>query len=729
MNFLIALVTTYFCTLTSLILIILPGLLLYSIFQVANSRIKPFARVTTSFVIGFSILVTIFFLAGRFGRQANTILLSFLVLSLISIVVFLSNGTWRIFLIEIKTLAFASLIGLWQFIPGVISTSSAGMKMNMVAIHNNDIAFYAGVASEFLKTGFNSDNHLASTDLNTSLGNGGYHSPFALMSFMASIFHLSVWQITTPAIGLVIAMSSLGLARLIGTFFQELSPMNCILIATGIMMTSFMSYIQINYFLGQVFALLVCTILIASVMDFTGNHMKTKIQYIEIFFLVILSIYTYPPLLLPFDLAILLFFALQLFRYRNFTSYREAYKYLAAFSLGLLFSSPNLISAYRQAKLISKADAGWPLPILDPLNMTIFPSRIGIATPTYLVVALWIIVLGGILYSVNNEKLTAKERENAFIFAILVPIMVVLIILFRKQGFHSYQSWKLISYIFPVSMAAALPLLVLRSKHGEKVILIFAGITSTTAMTLWGGTLPHFVNNDLVEVGQMQKVQSLKSLNISVDPFFETMAAAQIISRPRIFTNSISYYPLALDPDACTLVHFGDKNFPYVERLNATYGLASTMENKCSARPPGIKLGETLVFNSQGITPNGAGWSTPEEWGTWTNGKSALLNLTLESAPKSSLALTLNSYAFLDPNLQTQDVTILANKVVIGRIHFTNSSNSGIRQFKIPLAVILTNKESLSIEFVVAKPIAPSSLGSSGDIRELGMGLISIKLK
>jgi hypothetical protein len=722
------LLTTYICTLATLILICAPGLIMYNLFENSQMQPKPLTRITTSFVVGFSILVTIFFVAGKFENFVRPILLSFLILSLLSLAVLALNGSLRSLLLEIKTLALASLVGVWQFLPGLNLSNSAGTGMNMVTLNNNDIAFYASAATEFLESGFSPSGHMASASPNFQIAEYGYHSPFALISFIATTFQLSPWQVTTPAIGAVIGMSFLGLSRLSRSFFEELSANKSMAIGAAITMTSFMTYIQSNYFFGQIFALVVCSIFLSSVIDFTKQKQKTSTQYLEACFLIIISIYTYPHFLIAFDVAIFLLFGFLWLRNRNITNSAEALKFAAAIGLGILLSFPNLFSALKTAILISDTEAGWPLPFLNPLNMTIWPSRIGIVTSGYILTLSWITLLSAVLFALTAGKSRSKVNEPAFIFAFLVPVSVAVIIILRNQGFEAYQSWKLTSFTFPIAMAAILPLIISKIKFGEKALWIFLGVTSGTAMTLWGGSPGQLVSKDLVEVSKMERIQSLKSLNISLNPFFETMAAAQIIRGPKVYTNSASYFPAVVDLDSCTLVHVNDTKFSYVEPLNATYGLASSNKGSCSARPPGINLGEIVLFNSNNMTPNGEGWSSPEEWGTWTIGKIATLELFLNLETKRTLKMHLTSNAFLAPKNLSQDVTILVNNTEIGKINFTLASNNKTRIFEISSNLLNNIQEPINIKFLIKNPTSPSSLGSGGDPRELGMGLISIKL-
>jgi hypothetical protein len=166
-----------------------------------------------------------------------------------------------------------------------------------------------------------------------------------------------------------------------------------------------------------------------------------------------------------------------------------------------------------------------------------------------------------------------------------------------------------------------------------------------------------------------------------------------------------------------------------VEALNSTYGLASSEKERCSTKPKEMNLGETVLFNSNHTHPLGTGWGAPEEWGTWTVGKTATLNLPINLSGKQSVKMYLTANSFLGANHQTQSVDVLFNKNWIGKIQFTSTSNAKTRIFEIPIKLLKKSGETINLEFIVENPVSPSSLGISDDPRELGMGLISIKLE
>src|SRR4029077_3202217 len=55
------------------------------------------------------------------------------------------------------------------------------------------------------------------------------------------------------------------------------------------------------------------------------------------------------------------------------------------------------------------------------------------------------------------------------------------------------------------------------------------------------------------------------------------------------------------------------------------------------------------------------GWSVPEKWGTWTDGESAEIELTIEGRNRSDLVLEMECRAFVVPMQPELEVSVSAN--------------------------------------------------------------------
>ena len=115
-----------------------------------------------------------------------------------------------------------------------------------------------------------------------------------------------------------------------------------------------------------------------------------------------------------------------------------------------------------------------------------------------------------------------------------------------------------------------------------------------------------------------------------------------------------------------------------------------------------------------------SGWDLPEEWGAWSNGKKAVLNLLIPSS--TSKSLTLHYKAFVNPIKHPQlDFDIFIN----GKwFHKYRVSQFEDNLLKIDLNNAMHTEKYLSIEFRVSNPVKPSAIGyNNADHRNLGIGL------
>ena len=120
------------------------------------------------------------------------------------------------------------------------------------------------------------------------------------------------------------------------------------------------------------------------------------------------------------------------------------------------------------------------------------------------------------------------------------------------------------------------------------------------------------------------------------------------------------------------------------------------------------------------------GWSWQEDWGTWSDGKSAILNLAWPKKTPSSI--TLNFKTFLDPNKHpSQTIDIWINGVFDHQIEIRQYENNYLM---LPLSKKMLESPYLKLEFRFKNPVIPNDLVfENKDKRTLGIGLISAQFK
>jgi hypothetical protein len=136
------------------------------------------------------------------------------------------------------------------------------------------------------------------------------------------------------------------------------------------------------------------------------------------------------------------------------------------------------------------------------------------------------------------------------------------------------------------------------------------------------------------------------------------------------------------------------------------------------------------LFGTGGLALLERGWSTPESWGTWTVAPHAVLRPVLVPAAASNSDFLLEAMVrgFGPKPGGVQHVTVRANDVVVANWRLTDVQPVQEVSARIPKSA-MTGRQALVLSFDISNPTSPASVGPSPDTRQLGMGLVALKLK
>lgn len=122
----------------------------------------------------------------------------------------------------------------------------------------------------------------------------------------------------------------------------------------------------------------------------------------------------------------------------------------------------------------------------------------------------------------------------------------------------------------------------------------------------------------------------------------------------------------------------------------------------------------------------GDGWSSPEKFGVWSDGRNVTLHFKFSELRDTQLDLDLVGFFSKNKNVQTlkpsvngipmNSFTISANQKppITWRIHLTQS-------------YLAAHRGIVDIGFNIEHPLSPAEVGLSNDTRKLGIGLIAIR--
>lgn len=121
------------------------------------------------------------------------------------------------------------------------------------------------------------------------------------------------------------------------------------------------------------------------------------------------------------------------------------------------------------------------------------------------------------------------------------------------------------------------------------------------------------------------------------------------------------------------------------------------------------------------------GWSAPDDYGSWSLGEKAQVEMKIPQLPKRKLALKLMAIGFLGKGHYVQNVELTINGLKMPDMRF-DMGTSAPRIINLPRSVTETANGQLSITFKIVKPTSPHELGTSEDPRLLGMNLHSLEV-
>ncbi|MCL7420744.1 MAG: GtrA family protein [Methylobacter sp.] len=137
----------------------------------------------------------------------------------------------------------------------------------------------------------------------------------------------------------------------------------------------------------------------------------------------------------------------------------------------------------------------------------------------------------------------------------------------------------------------------------------------------------------------------------------------------------------------------------------------------------------SFASNGTGLKYLLYGWSQHEPWGTWSDGDTSVILLTLSELPKNDVELLIEGHAFLTDKHSFQEIDVLVNEQYMATLRYEYQFNNRGRAVKIPLRLISENNGQLLIKFNFKNAKSPTELGLSGDRRRLGLGIVSLELK
>jgi hypothetical protein len=117
----------------------------------------------------------------------------------------------------------------------------------------------------------------------------------------------------------------------------------------------------------------------------------------------------------------------------------------------------------------------------------------------------------------------------------------------------------------------------------------------------------------------------------------------------------------------------------------------------------------------------GWGWSHRENWGAWSEGRQASLLIAMPNPKPTRIRIVLK--AMINPLHPVQKGNLYINGFLAQRLALTADQT----EIEIPLSKAMRERNYVQLEFTLQNPVSPKSLGLGDDLRNLGVGLVSLE--
>jgi uncharacterized protein DUF6311 len=161
---------------------------------------------------------------------------------------------------------------------------------------------------------------------------------------------------------------------------------------------------------------------------------------------------------------------------------------------------------------------------------------------------------------------------------------------------------------------------------------------------------------------------------------------------------------------------------------NSAFGqdpLVSLRDQLVTDHFPEYHQGSEIKFctSGNGLSSLGGGWSDPESWGTWSDGRYASILLLMENKPISDSILLLNGRCFLNQKSPLQQFDVFVNGKAVCEITYSLHDPNGQRSITVPAALLSSRGRFVQIQFRFKSAVSLTDRGDINNVRETAFGI------
>ena len=548
-------------------------------------------------------------------------------------------GAWH----DILTLGVASFVGSLATL-GL--TRLVGLSHSVVgasSFMNNDEPNYLLTVRAMLQTGLGNINEALWPISNIDYSQFGLRATPGTNLFLIlfSPVQSLVGIFTVAAIATAVAIQWLSLLEIVG-FVRSKLPRPRFdyfgwLVAGGATLSGLSIYIVGNFFMAQTLGMAAMMAALAILIRLKSARENRKFYALAISLWVAIGVACYATLWLPLLVALLVYAFVECviaWRQRAWAGMR------LWIGVGLVSLLLSLLPLFAQwATIIAQAGGifGWPMGNLNNsigalIDFDAFQTHLQIRQRFQIIS--WVVLVAFVACAIWFGRAMSR-RKRFWMIAALFLIAAIMAVGNLAFSWGSYNSWKLMSFLFPLVLVLLYSSLI----FGYGTIVRWVAGAGTAALLgvavlfgfLHGGlsTTP-----DMLALKNDQRLKQIATVNVKLNPFFETMMASALVPTQRVTISGQTYVAPSATPEACTLVKAGDPlaGLAGAVELSPSFvltpwpGKCSTNESSSPVSDPPQAFGPVSQLSERDLGMYFfSGWFSREPDGIWSAGSSWLV--------------------------------------------------------------------------------------------------------
>lgn len=552
-------------------------------------RAKP--RLHLSLVLGLVLWVAGSWLTLLTGQKLQSFSLIYISLAVLALVLSFIRGHLRnihnkpkiTFERVFSPVVFSLFVSTWIFVPSILSLAEQNVFGGYASIANNDLASYAMVLKQILRTGLSqpvgTESVITNFDLSW-LANRDHTGSFLFMGVMTGIFDRNFWFGIYPSMLGAVAILWLSLYRLTTNLFPRITvtKFSRFVPPTVALLLPLSLWTLNNDFLGQTLAM-AAIVGAGSSLYSTIFKKRQENSLSEGLLWATFGVLVYPPIAfisLTIGIVLMVFSAIRLMRFRTTGTAENTYLMIFSLSIFSMSAALNFGTILTWVTGVNTASTGWPMQSLSMFGALFYPADLFVHKDPLFEKITWALFFVVLIFCSIFMRNVARHIRITFL-GLSVSFLLGWLYFVIKSEWLQYPVWKFASYFLPILAAIFVAMLLQEARERKSLYLVaftVLGMLTPAALFFVPGQ-EKIVTSGIRSLSNDLFLASVTEINLDFGPYFETMSSVTYIPTRTITINPPNYFERQINERTCSLVRISPAvlAMPGARFLNENYAV------------------------------------------------------------------------------------------------------------------------------------------------------------